>query len=270
MILTSTERDAIQALITLAHATHLALDDSEEFEGPEGRSHGIAGQNFDDICQALGVLEELPDDKPGETLAPGGRAEWALRRLLTSSLIDQELQTPVATKAPAQQNGGQSKMHISPTGRAWVNPAEAVQTDEFRNALAAVKRLRKSQNAHRAIADGYGELRRALAELPKIEHWYVVGAPWGKGDFIVAGHPDPHIGRYVADTEDFNGEGENVLEHAAFIAAANPVIVWFLLQERDALIAAFNALQGGNAADERLTLIRRAAAQDQAKEGSAS
>ncbi|MCD6663472.1 MAG: hypothetical protein LT082_08740 [Comamonas sp.] len=96
MILTSTERAAIQALITLAHATHLALDDSEEFEGPEGRSHGIAGQNFDDICQALDVLEELPDDKPGETLAPGGRAEWALRRLLTAGAVTHQQVAPAA------------------------------------------------------------------------------------------------------------------------------------------------------------------------------
>lgn len=96
MILTSTERAAIQALITLAHATHLALDDSEEFEGPEGRSHGIAGQDFDDICQALDVLEELPDDKPGKTLAPGGRAEWALRRLLTAGAVTHQQVAPAA------------------------------------------------------------------------------------------------------------------------------------------------------------------------------
>jgi hypothetical protein len=88
------------------------------------------------------------------------------------------------------------------------------------------------------MADTYDDLRRALADLPKVEPWFVVGAPWGKGDFIVAGHPDPHVGRYVADTEDFDGEGEDVLEHAAFIAAANPATVSALLQERDALLLA--------------------------------
>jgi hypothetical protein len=88
------------------------------------------------------------------------------------------------------------------------------------------------------MADPYDELRRALADLPKVEPWFVVGAPWGKGDFIVAGHPDPHLGRYVADTEDYDGEGENTLEHAAFIAAANPATVARLLRERDALAAA--------------------------------
>lgn len=84
-------------------------------------------------------------------------------------------------------------------------------------------------------ADVYDALRRALADLPKIEHWFVVGPPWGKGDFVVAGHPDPHLGRYVADTEDFDGEGEDVLEHAAFIAATNPAVIAALLAERDAL-----------------------------------
>lgn len=88
------------------------------------------------------------------------------------------------------------------------------------------------------MSDPYDELRRALADLPKVEPWFVVGAPWGKGDFIVAGHPDPHLGRYVADTEDFDGKGENTLEHAAFIAAANPATVARLLRERDALAAA--------------------------------
>ena len=88
------------------------------------------------------------------------------------------------------------------------------------------------------MADSYAELRNALADLPKVERWFVVGAPWGKGDFIVAGHPDPHLGRYIADTEDFDGEGAHVLEHAAFIAAANPATVARLLQERDALVAA--------------------------------
>lgn len=88
------------------------------------------------------------------------------------------------------------------------------------------------------MADPYDELRRALADLPKVEPWFVVGAPWGKGDFIVAGHPDPHLGRYVADTKNFDGEGENTLEHAALIAAANPATVARLLRERDALAAA--------------------------------
>lgn len=77
----------------------------------------------------------------------------------------------------------------------------------------------------------FADLRRALADLPRIDPWYVVGAPWGHGDFVVAGHPDPHIGTYVADTEncDGDGDGRHSLEYAAFIAAANPKVVHQLL-----------------------------------------
>lgn len=85
------------------------------------------------------------------------------------------------------------------------------------------------------MTDYFQDLRRALTDLPKVEKWFVVGAPWGKGDFIVAGNPDPHVGRYIADTEDFDGEAEQVLENAAFIAAANPFTVRLLLAELDAL-----------------------------------
>ena len=78
-------------------------------------------------------------------------------------------------------------------------------------------------------------LRDALAALPKIEPWFVVGAPWGKGDLVVSGHFDPHVGQYVADAEDVDGDAESPsLENAAYIAAANPAVVQQLLVELDA------------------------------------
>lgn len=86
--------------------------------------------------------------------------------------------------------------------------------------------------------DQFGELRRALNDLSKVQQWYVVGAPWGRGDFILAGSPDPHRGRYVADTESIDGDGVDVLENAAYIAAANPMTVRKLLAELDAARAA--------------------------------
>ena len=76
------ELAVIRALIALAHATFLALEDSEEFEGDQGRCHSITGQDFDDVAASLDALDELPDDRPGYTLAPYGKAQWALRRLL--------------------------------------------------------------------------------------------------------------------------------------------------------------------------------------------
>lgn len=81
-MLTDIERAAITRLIELARAAWRAAEDSEEFEGPDGRTHAIGSQDFDDLTAALDRLDDQPDDKPGEALGPSGRAEWALRRLL--------------------------------------------------------------------------------------------------------------------------------------------------------------------------------------------
>ena len=79
---TVTEYTAIQWLLNVVQRVRLALDDSEEMEGDQGRQHAIDGQHFDDVSTALERLEELPDDKPGVTMGPTQKAEWALRRLL--------------------------------------------------------------------------------------------------------------------------------------------------------------------------------------------
>ena len=54
--------------------------------------------------------------------------------------------------------------------------------------------------------------------------WYTVDTPWGEGDWIVAGHPDPHAGVFVAvfDASVIGGEpSEDAApgaENAAFVA----------------------------------------------------
>ncbi|HEF4754632.1 TPA: hypothetical protein SAP12_002807 [Burkholderia multivorans] len=83
--LTDEQREAIAAMIELTRATFIALDDSEEQEGADGRQHAIDSANFDAVSNALDRLEELPDDKPGETLNAAGKAEWALRALLNGA-----------------------------------------------------------------------------------------------------------------------------------------------------------------------------------------
>ncbi|WP_176031647.1 hypothetical protein [Burkholderia vietnamiensis] len=83
-VLTDEQRDAITAMIDLTRATFIALDDSEEQEGSDGWQHVINSTNFDAVSNALDRLEELPDDKPGETLNAAGKAEWALRALLAA------------------------------------------------------------------------------------------------------------------------------------------------------------------------------------------
>lgn len=82
---TDDEAAVIQNLLDLARHVDHALDDSEEVEFDGYRSHNIAGQDFDDVVEALAALEDLPDDKPGMTLGPSGKAEWALRRLLPNT-----------------------------------------------------------------------------------------------------------------------------------------------------------------------------------------
>ncbi|MBF9263595.1 hypothetical protein [Paracidovorax cattleyae] len=79
----------------------------------------------------------------------------------------------------------------------------------------------------------FADLRRALADLPRIDEWHVVAPPWGNGDLVIAGNPDPHVGTIVADTADFGGDGAHSLDYAAFIAAANPKVVQRLLQAVD-------------------------------------
>jgi hypothetical protein len=82
---TDEQRSTINALIELTRATFIALDDSEEREGSDGREHVINSANFDRISAALDRLEELPDDRPGYTLDAGGKAEWALRSILVTA-----------------------------------------------------------------------------------------------------------------------------------------------------------------------------------------
>lgn len=60
-----------------------------------------------------------------------------------------------------------------------------------------------------------GELEGKATKAP----WFVVGPPWGEGDWVNAGNEDPHVGRFVADclcpSED---QDESDTNDAAFIA----------------------------------------------------
>jgi cation transport regulator ChaB len=76
--LTDQQRRVIGLLIDLTRAAFHALDDSEERQGDDGRVHVIHSNNFDAVSNALDRLDELPDDRPGYTLGPAGKAEWAL------------------------------------------------------------------------------------------------------------------------------------------------------------------------------------------------
>ncbi len=76
--------DVIAKLIALTRAVNIALDDSEERDGIDGREHVIDSVNFDAVCDALEALEELPDNKPGWAMSAADKAEWALRHLVAA------------------------------------------------------------------------------------------------------------------------------------------------------------------------------------------
>ena len=73
------QHPVIGMLIEVARCAFLALDHSEEREGPDGREHALDAQSFDDLSDALDALDGLPDDQPGVTMGPAQKAEWALR-----------------------------------------------------------------------------------------------------------------------------------------------------------------------------------------------
>ena len=75
----------VAALVQVARAAWRAADDSEEVLTDDGRAHRIIGPDFDELSDALDVLDELPDDQPGYVMNGPARAEWALRNLLCSA-----------------------------------------------------------------------------------------------------------------------------------------------------------------------------------------
>ncbi|AZW31530.1 hypothetical protein L506_2294 [Bordetella bronchiseptica GA96-01] len=66
--LSGVERQAVTGLIAVARAAFTFCDD--------------ALAQFEQLGEALDLLDELPDDQPGYSMGPSNRAEWALRRLL--------------------------------------------------------------------------------------------------------------------------------------------------------------------------------------------
>lgn len=71
-------KNTIDALIAIARAAEMALDDSCEFEGDDGLCVTILMASRDELSGALDALEDLPDDKPGSALSLAGRASWKI------------------------------------------------------------------------------------------------------------------------------------------------------------------------------------------------
>lgn len=73
------------ALVQVARAAWNAADNGLGVLVDNGTELRVSPVDFDAISDALGLLDMLPDDKPGFTLNGPARAEWALRNLLCSA-----------------------------------------------------------------------------------------------------------------------------------------------------------------------------------------
>lgn len=78
--MTAAEEQVIRVLLRVAGAAFHAMDDSED----TGAEHhiNVSRSDADSLNAALDELEALPDDRPGYTLGPASKAEWALRNLI--------------------------------------------------------------------------------------------------------------------------------------------------------------------------------------------
>ena len=98
--------EAIQALIEVAHAAHDLLDNTEE-SGPVGSSvFTHQGRDNADLNTAFDRLEALPDDRPGYSMGPAAKAEWALRSILASQQpADQPAEKKPLVRCAASRDG---------------------------------------------------------------------------------------------------------------------------------------------------------------------
>lgn len=73
----------IRRLLKVAEcAENMANNFSEEIEGDDGRGVFCHQHAFDELSDALDLLDELPDDKPGYVLGGAAKAAWALHDII--------------------------------------------------------------------------------------------------------------------------------------------------------------------------------------------
>lgn len=83
--LDAVERQALVGLIEVASSAFHAADESEENDDPDWIY--VDKQSMTALCNAVEALDQLPDDCPGYTMGPSGKAEWALRRFFGGKSI---------------------------------------------------------------------------------------------------------------------------------------------------------------------------------------
>ena len=161
-------RDVVRDLVALARVVSIALDDSEERQGDEGRVHLIDSDNFDEVCGALDKLDELPDDKPGYTLGPAGKTEWALRRLLSSTPAtaeDSSADQPAAA-GPEEWRAAVAELFAIDGSGKMFDATRCIKARETLHAMLAAA-PQPVQQLPSALADIAAERRRQV----EVEGW---------------------------------------------------------------------------------------------------
>ncbi|MDH0740175.1 hypothetical protein [Achromobacter spanius] len=96
--LSTNEQTAITALVDCAAWAFHAADDGED-DGTD--TIKVPRHAMPKLEAALYKMDTLPDDKPGCTMGPSGRAEWALRRFFGgTTIMGQEQQAAALASAP--------------------------------------------------------------------------------------------------------------------------------------------------------------------------
>lgn len=131
---TKSERNVIEALLTLAYAAWNLADNSETTDD----GHLVDHAEYDAVSDALDVLDALPDDQPGYTMGEAAKARWALRGLLSAK---DAAPAPVLTQAMLDA-GTCAMLEFRKSGDDWTakpaHAARAVLEAAFKAAPAPV------------------------------------------------------------------------------------------------------------------------------------
>lgn len=144
--------DVIAKLVALARAVNIALDDSEERDGADGREHVIGSVNFDAVCNALDALEELPDNKPGWAMNAADKAAWALRHITVAA------QPPAAAAVPVNQQLLAEVVTLLESHQKWLNKLPVPTTGaahQMMNVVGKAIGILGGMKSAGAVPDGY-------------------------------------------------------------------------------------------------------------------
>ena len=128
--LSKDERAAIEALIECASwAFHVADDGEDDGSG----TVKVPLSTMKELDAALDKMELLPDDRPGYTMGPSSRAEWALRRFFGGTTIMgyEQQQSAALASAPVAGEAHEATKAAYERGRKKGNEEARSWTEDF-------------------------------------------------------------------------------------------------------------------------------------------